>query len=167
MSNIIYKQGDATQINPNKNTFILHVCNNIGKWGAGFTKAIDKQWQKPKTDYLDFVYNKKREGFTPNDLLGNCVFTYIPNPHAKTWVCIVNMIAQNGVKSKNNTQPINYYALELCLKDFKRQFNNSIKHDIEVVQMPRIGCGLAGGEWNKIEPLINKWSINPTYVYDF
>jgi len=36
--------------------------------------------------------------------------------------------------------------------------------------MPRIGCGLAGGTWNKIEPLINQTLIKnevETYVYDF
>jgi hypothetical protein len=36
--------------------------------------------------------------------------------------------------------------------------------------MPRIGCGLAGGKWSKIEPLIDRTLIAhqiPTTVYDF
>jgi hypothetical protein len=28
------------------------------------------------------------------------------------------------------------------------------------VHLPRIGCGLAGGKWEKIEPLINKLLID-------
>ena len=35
--------------------------------------------------------------------------------------------------------------------------------------MPRIGCGLAGGTWDKIEPLINESLVKneiETYVYD-
>lgn len=162
MNNIFYKKGDATEINPNKNTFILHVCNNIGKWGAGFTKAIDKKTQKPKNDYLNFINDKMNGGYTKNDLLGKCVFSYIKNNNNQTWVCVVNMIAQDGVKNKNNPQPINYYALELCLKEFKR---NYINKDVAVVQMPRIGNGLAGGDWFKIEPLIQKWIKIPTYIY--
>ena len=38
------------------------------------------------------------------------------------------------------------------------------------VHMPRIGCGLAGGEWSQIEPLIDKTLIAAgvnVYVYDF
>ncbi len=36
--------------------------------------------------------------------------------------------------------------------------------------MPRIGCGLAGGKWEVIEPLIDKTLIKNhiiTTVYDF
>jgi hypothetical protein len=36
--------------------------------------------------------------------------------------------------------------------------------------MPRIGCGLAGGEWSKIQPLIEKQLVSHSVrvtVYDF
>jgi hypothetical protein len=131
--------------------------------GAGFTKALDKKSDKARIDYLNFIQAKKNKGYTAVDLLGTCVFTYMYINNDQTWTCVVSMIAQDGVKNKNNTQPINYKALELCLMQFtKHSSSNNC-----IVQMPRIGCGLAGGEWHKIEPLINKWSINPTYVYDF
>ena len=35
--------------------------------------------------------------------------------------------------------------------------------------MPRIGCGLAGGDWNKVEKIINETLIDKgieVYVYD-
>ncbi|THA79646.1 hypothetical protein E6R60_03350 [Streptomyces sp. A0642] len=38
------------------------------------------------------------------------------------------------------------------------------------VHMPRIGCGLAGGTWSRIEPLIEKRLTGrgiPVTVYDF
>jgi O-acetyl-ADP-ribose deacetylase (regulator of RNase III) len=38
------------------------------------------------------------------------------------------------------------------------------------VHMPRIGCGLAGGTWDQIEPLIIATLINSVisvWVYDF
>ena len=37
------------------------------------------------------------------------------------------------------------------------------------VHMPRIGCGLAGGKWERIEPLIERTLLAravPTTVYD-
>jgi hypothetical protein len=36
--------------------------------------------------------------------------------------------------------------------------------------MPRIGCGLAGGKWEQIEPIIERTLLNKNvevYVYDF
>jgi hypothetical protein len=36
--------------------------------------------------------------------------------------------------------------------------------------MPRIGCGLAGGDWSRIEPLIEESLVRrglPVSVYDF
>jgi O-acetyl-ADP-ribose deacetylase (regulator of RNase III) len=38
------------------------------------------------------------------------------------------------------------------------------------VHMPRIGCGLAGGRWEEIEPIISRTlgaRDIPTTVYDF
>ena len=38
------------------------------------------------------------------------------------------------------------------------------------VHMPRIGCGLAGGKWEKIEPIIEAELVTKgvdVYVYDF
>jgi len=36
--------------------------------------------------------------------------------------------------------------------------------------MPRIGCGLAGGKWSEVEPLIESAIVDAgvaAYVYDF
>src|SRR5437899_2936801 len=38
------------------------------------------------------------------------------------------------------------------------------------IHMPRIGCGLAGGDWSRIEPLINEYLCDQglsVTVYDF
>jgi O-acetyl-ADP-ribose deacetylase (regulator of RNase III) len=36
------------------------------------------------------------------------------------------------------------------------------------VHMPRIGCGLAGGEWSKVEAIVNKTLVDiDVCVYDF
>lgn len=38
------------------------------------------------------------------------------------------------------------------------------------VHMPRIGCGLAGGKWSRVEPLVEKRLTGrgiPVTVYDF
>ncbi|MDR6488204.1 O-acetyl-ADP-ribose deacetylase (regulator of RNase III) [Chryseobacterium vietnamense] len=38
------------------------------------------------------------------------------------------------------------------------------------IHMPRIGCGLAGGKWEEIEPIIERALLKKdveVYVYDF
>ena len=76
------------------------------------------------------------------------------------------MIAQEGLKRINNITPIRYEAVRACLNTIAvegKKLNASI-------HMPRIGCGLAGGKWDKIETIITETlSSNDleVYVYDF
>ena len=71
------------------------------------------------------------------------------------------MIAQRGIMANGNVQPIRYDALEQCLTTVSMLRPHS-------VHMPRIGCGLAGGEWSMIEPIILRtFSGLDVYVYDY
>ena len=69
-------------------------------------------------------------------------------------------------KDEHGNSPIRYEAVFSGLEKvahFAFEKNAS-------VHMPRIGCGLAGGTWDKIEPLIKQTLSNnniTTYVYDF
>jgi len=63
---------------------------------------------------------------------------------------VANMIGQHGTKTGSNGPPIRYEAVDRCLERLA-------EHAVELkasVHMPRIGCGLAGGKWGRIEPLI-------------
>jgi hypothetical protein len=53
--------------------------------------------------------------------------------------------------SSANPVAIRYDALALC----RRRLACRIDPDT-VVHMPRIGCGLAGGRWDQVEPLIDQ-----------
>lgn len=81
------------------------------------------------------------------------------------WVC--NMIGQHKtVTTSKGIPPIRYEAVESCLKKLVDEAL-SLKASIH---MPRIGCGLAGGKWEEIEPIIKKTLLENSievYVYDF
>ncbi len=62
------------------------------------------------------------------------------------------MIAQHGIKAGSQEPPIRYLALEHCLI----QVADRAKALQASVHMPRIGCGLAGGRWELVEPIIIK-----------
>jgi len=153
---IKYIKGDATSPIEEGNKVIVHICNDIGGWGRGFVMAISAKWKSPESKYREWA--KSKTGFE----LGE---TQIVQVEEDLW--IGNMIAQRGIKrSSNGAPPVRYESIDKCLetiRDFALQNNCS-------VHMPRIGCGLAGGQWKHIEPLIIKNLISKNIkvtVYDF
>ncbi len=76
------------------------------------------------------------------------------------------MVAQHGIKTGSYGPPIRYEAVAACLgkvADKALELNAS-------AHMPRIGCGLAGGEWSRVEPLIEEQLCGrgvAVTVYDF
>ena len=156
MNKIIYLKGDATQPTAPGNKIIVHICNDIGAWGKGFVLAISKRWTAPEKQYKEWC--KSQKGF----YLGGVQFVSV---EADIWVA--NMIAQHNIRrDKNGNSPIRYDAVLECLSNV-----SSFALEKEAsIHMPRIGCGLAGGTWDKIEPLIQTTLISknvPVTVYDF
>jgi O-acetyl-ADP-ribose deacetylase (regulator of RNase III) len=82
------------------------------------------------------------------------------------YMYVANMIGQKGIKTGSNGVPVRYEAIEKCFGKISHealQINASI-------HMPRIGCGLAGGKWEEIEPIIERTCLQKNvevYVYDF
>jgi len=155
-NNINYIQGDATNPNGIGNKIIVHVCNDTGGWGRGFVLALSKKWKKPEEDYRTWFKSKV------NFELGQVQFVQVEQG---TWVA--NLIGQHKtMNSHEGLPPIRYEAILAGLEavgDFAHKTQATI-------HMPRIGCGLAGGTWDKVEPLIIKALIEKNIavtVYDF
>lgn len=152
---IHYLKGDATAPIGTGQKSIVHICNDIGAWGAGFVLALSKKWPQPEAQYR--AWSKEKTNFT----LG-----YVQPVRVSEDITVINMIGQKGIRSFQNEIPLRYDALETCLTKvagYCKQKNMS-------VHMPRIGCGLAGGDWDKVEAIINKTLISnglEVYVYDF
>ena len=154
---INYVKGDATSPQAEGPKIIAHICNNIGGWGKGFVLAISKRWPEPEKDYR--LWHRKR---SENDFeLGNIKIVQVSAD-----IYVANMIGQQGIKRGSNGVPIRYEAVESCLQQLAAEAQKLGAS----VHMPRIGCGLAGGKWTKIEPLIQSTLLaeeTPTIVYDF
>lgn len=154
MSKINYLKGDATQPVGLGVKIIVHVCNDIGAWGAGFVLAISKKWSSPKKHYKNWFVNQ-------NDFnLGEVQFVDVEDD-----IIVANLIGQKGVRNKKNLRPIRYEAVESGLiKVVKYASENECS-----IHMPRIGCGLAGGSWSVIESIIEKTLVSnnlDVFVYD-
>ena len=167
---IHYRSGDATYPCKKIGTRVIaHICNDVGKWGAGFSGAVSKEWKEPEDLYRrQFKYAKNRFK------LGEIQWVFIPMNSSGADLAVVNMIAQEGVRSVINPRPIRYESLERCLNKLAEGCHGLIGDSSAIdkrkvtVHMPRIGCGLAGGTWDRVGPLVEEafWDLD-VYVYDW
>ena len=157
MSTIRYLKGDATRPQAKGNRIIAHICNDLGGWGKGFVVAISKRWKEPEAAYRAWHKDRSKNDFGLGAIQLISVEPYV-------WVA--NMVAQRGMKTGSQGPPIRYEAVRSCLKSLAIEANK-----LEAsVHMPRIGCGLAGGRWEEIEPIISEELIAESVevtVYDF
>ena len=78
---------------------------------------------------------------------------------------VANLIGQHGLSTRQRTPPVRYDAIRLGL----RRVATLASENSASIHMPRIGCGLAGGRWEEIEPIINEEVCArgiPVIVYD-
>lgn len=150
-----FVKGDATLPQGSNLRYILQIVNDEGKYGKGFAGALSARWPKAETEYRKWW--RERYGKLQ---LGEIQIVQILSD-----LVVINMVAQKGIVGPDNPKPINYEALQACLAKAGQeiqQYNAS-------VHMPRIGCGLAQGKWEDVEPLIEqellKRGLNVT-VYD-
>lgn len=155
---INYLVGDATNPKADGTKILVHICNDIGKWGKGFVLAISKRWSSPELVY------KKAFTKASKPQLGEVQFIQVEND-----IVVANIIGQAGIRSPKDTKstaPIRYPAVRQGLAIIAQY---ALQHNASV-HMPRIGCGLAGGKWEEIEQVINDELIAKdiaTTVYDF
>ena len=73
---ITYLKGDATRPMVQGPKIIVHVCNDIGAWGAGFLMALSQMWPEPKAAYRRWC---KEGGEAVPFSLGNVQFVDVGN----------------------------------------------------------------------------------------
>ncbi len=139
MNDITYLKGDATSPQAKGVKIICHICNDAGGWGKGFVLALSERWDEPEAAYR--AWYAARDGFT----LGAVRFVQV-----EPYIWVANLIGQRGTKTGSSGPPVRYAAIAEGLKAVAEK---SLELGASV-HMPRIGCGLAGGEWAKVEPLV-------------
>ncbi|MFG2100963.1 Appr-1-p processing protein [Micromonospora echinaurantiaca] len=109
--------------------------------GSTCRHTISRRWPEPERDYRQW-----HRGLASNDFaLGVARLVQVA---PDVWVA--NMVGQRGIRTGSAGPPIRYDAVERCLTSLAepaRALGAS-------VHMPRIGCGLAGGTWNRVEPIV-------------
>ncbi|OAM91667.1 Appr-1-p processing protein [Termitidicoccus mucosus] len=158
MSTITYVIGDATAPSGDGRKIIAHVCNDLGRWGRGFVLAINRRWTAPSIAYRRPFAGPSRPA------LGDVQFIPVSNT-----ITVANIIGQHGIRypdeAATTPAPIRYEAVAAGLTKIADQATRQSAS----VHMPRIGCGLAGGTWERIELLITRGLSSrgiPVTIYD-
>ena len=157
---ITYVTGDATAPQGDGLKVIVHCCNNLGVWGAGFVMALSKKWERPEREYK--MWLKKEPGASARVGLGSLQLVPVEED-----ILVGNIIGQDGVgRTHDGIPPIRYEAILQGLTHlvkFREQRGELSVH------MPRMGAGLAGGDWSRIEEIIAVTLSDrgiPVTVYD-
>lgn len=139
---ILYRKGDATSPeDPSGDRMIIaHVCNDMGGFGAGFALAVARKWPQVAKDYRQL---HREHGLQ----LG---LVQMVRVHQR--IVVANMVAQHGYKRSPDGVPLDYDALRKCLEGVVKA---AIRNDCSI-HMPRIGAGLAGGDWFRIADIIKE-----------
>lgn len=114
---------------------IVHGCNCFCAMNSGIAPQIKKKF--PEAFEVD-CNTKKGD----REKLGTISFTHNTNP------VVVNAYTQYefGTDKRN----CDYNALRSCMQEIRIQFKG------KKIGMPKIGAGLAGGDWNIIRKIIDE-----------
>jgi len=126
----------------NHKGLICHQVNCRGVMGAGLAKQIRDKFPDVYKDYVKFVKSKRAE-----ELIGDVLWTNK----------ILNLFSQlNYGRDKQQTD---YDALDKCIQRVYEiatgKDNPTYTYDIGIPY--GMGCGLAGGDWNIVSRIIEKY----------
>ena len=129
---IEYRIGDATKPVDSRPKVIVHCCNNRRAWGLGFVLALSRKWSVTRSTYLNADMK-----------LGSVSFAQVEDD-----IVVANIIGQNGYGRRGKF--VVYEALGKGFESVRSHFKNKEFS----VHAPRLGTGLAGGEWSMISKLL-------------
>jgi len=190
---INYVKGNALKPEGEGNKVIIHCCNDEGGWGSGFVLGISNKWQEPEQKYRDWheagSYNLTKFG---DSFIHRHLGEYqareseVTNPNVPFFlgqiqpvkvesdITVINMIGQRSTGILNlkvgdaiiKWPPVRYGCITECLY---RVAAYCLENNMSV-HAPRFCCGLAAGQWDIIEKIIEQTLIAAgvdVTIYDF
>jgi O-acetyl-ADP-ribose deacetylase (regulator of RNase III) len=119
---------------------ITHGCNCFWTMGAGIAKQIEDIF--PEAMIAD-----QKTTFANRDKLGTLSYAIVKNAIGKNLI-VVNAYTQ--FEYTRDKVDVEYDALRKCFQNIKQSFSG------KRIGYPKIGAGLAGGDWNIISKIIDE-----------
>lgn len=144
-------KGDLLQTHLN---YIGHGVNCQNRMGSGVAKVLFTKYPEVKEKYHTFYNSVIGVDIPePKDFLG-----MIQPVSVSDGKFVVNMFTQENY-GYDGSLYVSYEAIKDC---FKTLANISFVKEIAI---PKIGCGLAGGDWDKVRDIINEATGDKLDVY--
>ena len=145
---ITYIKGDLFSTNAD---IIAHGCNCLGGYGSGVAYTMARNYPKAKSLYLE-KYDE--EGWNLGD---------VQMVLQRDGKYIANCATQDSFLPRGICHA-DYEAIRLCMEKVKRFAKNKGLS----IAIPKIGAGLAGGDWTIIEGILkgvfNDYDITVYYL---
>jgi hypothetical protein len=137
---------------------IAHGCNCRSTMGAGIAPQMAKAFGADKFYMENWGPNINKLGCIDYQTLvigQNAIWSLedADNKLGEPELTVVNAYTQNNYGANHSdgfAKPVDYEAITLCMRKINIVFRN--KH----IGLPRIGCGLAGGDWEIVRSIIQK-----------
>ena len=131
---------------------IAHGCNCLSHMGAGIAPQMAKAFGADQFEMEGWGPTMDKLGCIDFDTFilvdGYAVlYTIYGNYNSYPELIVVNAYTQYHYGHKFGP-PLDYEALTLCLRKMNHEFKG--KH----IGLPQIGCGLAGGDWERVKTII-------------
>ena len=130
---------------------IAHGCNCYAVWGAGIAKQIKELYPFAYDADRDFLFKSP-----VRDKLGNISFSRVwkEDGSLKSDCFVYNLYTQLGygrdrVYVDYDAVMSSFILMKLNLKQNPLWFYDDVK-----IGIPKIGCGLAGGNWELVKSII-------------
>lgn len=143
---------------------ITHGCNCLSNMGAGIAPQMAKAFGVDKFEMETWGPTIEKLGCIDYETLvlgENAIWllSEYKNNRNEPELTVVNSYTQfryGKNHADGSIKPLDYEALTLCMRKINHQFRG--KH----IGLPKIGAGLAGGDWNRIKRIIQEELIDCT-----
>lgn len=167
---IKYVEGDlfgpTKELGDSRCVIIPHVVNDAGAWGAGFVVPLGRTYPISRAAYVAWSGGDKQPDgaavYGADDQFAMRRTQIVKANDQQPGVWVANMCAQHRT---GGVRPLNYAALGECMNQVMRFAVNAQRPEIHC---PMFGSGLAGGNWDFIEKMIeDAWCFHgvPVTVY--
>lgn len=145
---IKYVKGDLLNAEQN---IIVHQCNAQDTMGSGVAKAIRDRYPQVYNDYVKY-------------------FQDIPKPSRMGMVLAVQVGTERSVTVCNLIGQLHYLPRGIRHTSYDaltKGFEEIKRHTKEDLAMPKIGCGLGGGDWKIVSAIIESvFDDRDVYIYE-
>jgi O-acetyl-ADP-ribose deacetylase (regulator of RNase III) len=148
-----FKGNLITSAEAGKVDIIVHGCNCFATMAAGIAASIASSF--PEAKKADKAWKTK----THKERLGHFTEAKIAVKNDK------ELIVVNAYTQYSPGPDFKMHALKNFLKEIVEKYGNEEKP--KIIGLPKIGCGIAGGDWNEVKPVIESALAKNFIVYFF